>query len=282
MTLEATTVGIGAPPTRQLPPIAAGARAGLNVAPNATLIERHDLTGSIARFRIRPDEVAPAVEPGQYLALGLPVDGRLLQRPYSTATPRGAHRELEFLVRLVPDGAFTPRLWDLGVGDRLRLGRPKGLFTLLPDDRRTHLFIATGTGLAPFVSMLETLLAEREPPRAVVLHGVARATELAYRERFIAWAAEGHKVTYLPAVSRPADPVNLGWGGAVGRIDALLDAVCAAEGLDPRGTVAYLCGNPEMIAAGQRILAGQGFPTEAIRSEHYWPAGSTPGASPTG
>ena len=270
MTVE-TSVRRPLPQPRPLPGFAADRRVMPAVADNATVVARHDLTVSVARFTIRPDEPPPHIEPGQYVALGMAVDGRIVQRPYSTATPAGAHAELEFLIRLVPDGTFTPRLWDLAVGDRLRLGRPKGLFTRIPGDRRTHLFIATGTGLAPFVAMTETLLLDPAPPRVVVIHGVARVAELAYRDRFERLDADG-RVTYLPSISRPGDPSNAAWTGRTGRIDAILDEVCATHELASRDTVAYLCGNPEMIAAGERILSSRGFPDEAIRSEHYWPA----------
>ena len=130
-------------------------------------MSRIDLTETVARFTLRPDAGALPFEPGQYFALGLVVDGRLVQRPYSTASAAGRGRDLEFLVRLVDGGTFTPRLWALRVGARLRLGRAKGLFTLRPGDPRAHLFIATGTGIAPLVSMLEALAADeaaRPPP----------------------------------------------------------------------------------------------------------------------
>ncbi len=263
---------------RPLPP-AATVRPGLE--PNATLARRVDLTPTIARFAIRPDDGVPPFEPGQYFALGLTVDGRSLQRPYSTASARDARVELEFLIRLVPGGAFTPRLWQLDVGDRLRIGRPKGLFTLRPRDPRTHLFVSTGTGLAPFVSMVETLVdgagragsdgPAAPAPRAVVVHGVSHVAELAYRERLERMAAGGVGVRYAPVVSRPAHPANVGWTGLTGRLDIQLDDLCEAHRLDPTDSVAYLCGNPEMIATAERILTGRGFAREAIVSEQYWP-----------
>jgi ferredoxin-NADP reductase len=152
-------------------------------APNATIVERDDLTEDIARFTVRPDDEVPPFRPGQYLALGLRIDDRLVQRPYSTASRATSDETLEFLIRRVPGGALTPRLWAAPGGGRVRLGRPKGLFTLLPDDSRTQLFVATGTGLAPFMAMLDELLARPVPPRVGIVHGVARATELGYRGR---------------------------------------------------------------------------------------------------
>lgn len=253
-----------------LPERAPGVPVTPTVAANATVVERQDLTPSVARFRIRPDLPPQHVEPGQYLTLGLVVDGRIVQRPYSTATRSGSHKELEFLIRLVPGGTFTPLLWALGVGDRLRVGRPKGLFSRIPGDDRTHLFIATGTGLAPFVGMIDTFIGEPDAPRAVVIHGVSHVAELAYRERLERWASEA-PIRYVPSISRPDDASNAGWTGWTGRVDAILDDVCTTMRLTPHDTVAYLCGNPEMIAVGERILAARGLPDDAIRSEQYWP-----------
>ena len=241
------------------------------VMDNATLVRRVDVSESVARFLVRPDDGPAPFEPGQYLTLGLPeVDGRLLQRPYSTAARRGAAGEHEFLIRRVHGGALTPLLWQARVGHRLRIGRPKGLFTLLPDDARTHLFVASGTGLAPFISMLETLITIGRPPRSIVVHGVSHERELAYRDRLERWQRDGI-VSYVPSISRPDDPSNAGWQGHRGRVGTILDEVCGELAVDPLATVAYLCGNPEMILAGERVLVERGFGRGSIRSEHYWP-----------
>jgi ferredoxin-NADP reductase len=267
---------------RVAPAVGSTVRPGL--PPNATLTGRIDLTVTVARFVVRPDDGVGAFEPGQYFALGLIVDDRPLLRPYSTSSAPDSPTELEFLIRLVPDGMFTPQLWALRIGDRLRIGRPKGLFMLRPADTRTHLFIATGTGLAPFLSMVGSLVRRAADesgrsedralasPRAIVVHGVSRVDELAYRDRLEQLEAGRLGVRYEPIVSRPTDPANAGWAGRTGRLAAQLEDVCAAHHLDPGSTVAYLCGNPEMIASAEGILADRGFASEAIVSEQYWPA----------
>jgi ferredoxin/flavodoxin---NADP+ reductase len=238
---------------------------------NAVLIERRDLTDAVAHFRIRPEGDAPAFEPGQYFALGLPVGERLIQRPYSAASAPARPGDLEFFIRRVEGGALTPRLWALRPGARVRLGRPKGLFRLLRGDRRAHLFLATGTGLAPVVAMVEALLAAGDPPPIVVLHGVAHAAELGYRERLEAWSRGANRFSYMPTISRPLDPRNRAWQGRIGHLDTILGSIWAELGLTAAGTVAYLCGNPAVVAAGERILGARGLPAEAVRSEHYWP-----------
>ncbi len=254
-------------------PAGTGATRGQIVAPNATIVERDDVSPSIVRLRVRPDDGVPAFRPGQYFALGLTVDGRLLQRPYSTASPAGETGALEFLIRLVPHGELTPRLWPLGVGARVRLGRPKGLFGADPGDTRRQVLIATGTGVAPLLSMLESGLrdtAEDRPAHPPVLvHGVARAHDLAYRARLESLAAHG-RIVYVPAVSRPADPANAGWSGVTGRVDGLLPAVLADHAADPLRTVVFVCGNPAMTDAATATLISLGIPADAVRSEAYW------------
>jgi ferredoxin--NADP+ reductase len=234
---------------------------------NASVVAREDLTPAVARFVVRPDDGPIPFRPGQYLALGLDIDGRFVQRPYSTAAPSGS-RDLEFLVRLVVGGTFTPRLWRLRPGDRVRVGRPKGIFTLLDGDPRTHVFSATGTGIAPFVSMLTALAARPNPPRSIVLHGVAHATELAYRDRLAGW--QDRRVEYIPVVSRPREPASAGWSGLTGRVDAVLADLFDRSVITAQDTVTYVCGNPAMVASVGQVAAAAGVPLEAVRSEQYW------------
>ena len=157
---------------------------------NAVLTHREDLTDALAFFKVRFDGDPVDFEPGQYLTIGVESDGKLVQRPYSTASsPLDAADGYEFYVRLVEGGMFTPLLWRLQPGARMSMKGPKGKFVLLPDDDRRHVFISAGTGIAPFISMMETLKRQGAPRRAVVLHGVSHMSELGYRELLEDWEA---------------------------------------------------------------------------------------------
>ena len=72
-------------------------------------------------------------------------------------------------------------------------------------------------------------------------------------------------------MSRPTHPANAGWAGLTGRLETQLDVVCDTHAVDPADTVAYLCGNPEMIAVAERVLGGRGFAPDAMVCEQYWP-----------
>ena len=128
---------------------------------NATLVKREDDKSDLARFWVRADGEAAHFEPGQYMTIGVYADGMLYQRPYSVASAPGDTGEegYEFYVRLVPVLRFTTLLWRLPVGHQMRMIGPKGRFMLEPDDERTHLFVSTGTGIAPFIAMSRHLLA---------------------------------------------------------------------------------------------------------------------------
>jgi ferredoxin--NADP+ reductase len=246
---------------------------------NATLVQRVDQHESLAYFWVRFDEEPTPFEPGQYMTIGVFVDGKIVQRPYSVASsPRVAgDTGYEFYLRLVQGGTFTPILWDLPVGHRMRMIGPKGKFILEPDDQRKHLFISSGTGNAPFIAMMRDLLAAGTPREAVFLNGVSHVRDLGYRDIVEGWAASGeYPVTFIPTVSRPNDPANADWTGRTGRVESIVGGVVEDLGLDPGDTIAYLCGNPDMIQSAEVTLLELGFPEPAVKKELYWPKGKEP------
>jgi ferredoxin--NADP+ reductase len=245
---------------------------------NATLVRREDQHESLAYFWVKMDGEATPFEAGQYMTIGVMVEGRIVQRPYSIASaPRFVNDGYEMYIRLVDGGTFTPLLWRLPVGHRMRIIGPKGKFTLEPDDDRVHLFVSWGTGNAPFVSMMRELLAVGRPRRAVFLNGCSYERDLGYRPILEDWQRSGeYPVTFIPTVSRPDDPRNAGWTGRTGRVESILVPVCDELGLTPDTTVAYLCGNPDMILTAEETLLGKGFAEDAIKKELYWPKGKEP------
>ena len=246
---------------------------------NASLIRRVDQHDSLAYFWVRFDGEPTPFECGQYMTIGVFVDGKIVQRPYSVASaPRVASDTgYEFYLRLVQGGTFTPILWDLPVGHRMRLIGPKGKFVLESDDDRLHLFISSGTGNAPFVAMMRETLAVGAPRRAVFINGVSHVRDLGYRRLLEGWESSGeYPVTFVPTISRPEDPSNAGWEGRTGRAESVVGPAFADLGLDPADTIAYLCGNPDMIIAAEATLLDLGLSESAVKKELYWPKGKEP------
>ena len=269
--------------TTQDPAAIAAAPAGMVATDderyNATLIRRVDQHESLAYFWVKFDDEPTPFEPGQYMTIGVFVDGKIVQRPYSVASaPRDAgDTGYEMYLRLVVGGTFTPLVWDLPVGHRMRMIGPKGKFMLQPDDDRTHLFVSSGTGNAPFIAMMRQTLADGRPRRAVFLNGVSHVRDLGYRDIVEGWEASGeYPVTYIPTVSRPNDPMNADWDGRTGRVETIVAPVIEELGLGPDDTVAYLCGNPDMILSTEATLLDMGFPEEGVHKELYWPKGKEP------
>jgi ferredoxin--NADP+ reductase len=167
------------------------------------------------------------------------------------------------------------------VGDRLWLG-PKitGMFTMreVPADKDI-VMIATGTGLAPYMSMLRTELASGPPRRYAVLAGARHSTDLAYYAELSTMSRLSPRLAYLPTVSRPEEePVP--WGGATGYVQALWTSGALARAWGrhptPSDTHVFLCGNPKMIDDTAQLLASEGFtehsPTRPgqVHVERYW------------
>jgi len=245
---------------------------------NAHISRRVDLTESLAFFWVRFDGEPVAFEPGQYLTIGVESNGKLIQRPYSVASsPREAEGGYEYYVRLVTGGLFTPLLWRLGVGHGMSMKGPKGKFVLEPNDDRTHVFISSGTGIAPFISMMKTLIRDGAPRRAVVLHGASYEHDLGYRELLERWQRDGaYPLEYIPTVSRPGSPENSAWLGRVGRVESIVPRVYDEVGLTADNSIAYICGNPDMITAVEAMLLERGLPQEQVKKELYWPKGKEP------
>lgn len=265
---------------------------------NAVLTHRIEVAPGLLILRIAPiGWRLPPFVPGQFAVIGLPASAprvalcdpeeppsdprRIIRRAYSIASSSLALDSIELYVNLVRSGELTPRLFALRPGDRLWLG-PKitGMFTLrdVPPGRDVVL-IGTGTGLAPYMSMLRTELEWRGSRRFAVLAGARHSWDLGYSAELITMARLCPDFTYLATVSRPeAEPVP--WGGPRGHVQDLWKsgAVARAWGRppSPATTHVFLCGNPAMIDDMTALLQGEGYRVHDPRTpgeihvERYW------------
>jgi ferredoxin--NADP+ reductase len=265
---------------------------------NAVVRQRHEVAPGLMVIRVVPDGWdLPGFTPGQFAVLGLPPDaprcdgaeteeaepkpGKLIRRAYSIASSSVAREYLELYITLVRSGGLTPRLFALQPGDRVWLG-PKitGNFTLDQAPQENHLvLVATGTGLAPYMSMLRTMLSEIGDRLVAVLLGARHSWDLGYQAELQAMDRSSPAMTYLPIISRPAEE-TVPWAGPAGYVqDLWRDGVLTrAWGFapGPENSSVFLCGNPAMIDDMVSILGDRGFREHTRKEpgqifvERYW------------
>jgi ferredoxin/flavodoxin---NADP+ reductase len=205
-------------------------------------------------------------ENGQFVMIGLQVDGRPLARAYSIASANW-EEEMEFFSIKVPNGPLTSRLQHIQVGDDILISRkPTG--TLLISDLhpgRVLYLLATGTGLAPFMSIIKDPGTYERFETVVLTHGVRSETDLAYRDYIqnelprheYLGEAISKQLKYYPAVSRESFMHQ-------GRLTDLMDSGqmmrdLGLPELDAEKDRAMICGSPQMLADFRQILDSRGF-----------------------
>lgn len=203
---------------------------------------------------------------GQFVMMGLEVDGRALTRAYSVASPN-YQEYLEFLSIKVANGPLTSRLQHLKAGDSVLVGcKPTGTLVLrdLLPGRHLYLF-ATGTGLAPFMSLIQDPESYERFEKVVLIHGVRQVSELAYRDFITRTLPDDlflgeqvrEKLIYYPTVTR--EPFE-----HQGRVTHLVEsgqlfADIGLPPLDPAVDRAMLCGSHYMLRDCCAMLDRRGF-----------------------
>lgn len=201
--------------------------------------------------------------PGQFISVIDRVDTKELTRAYSIASPRGGNRFALCLNR-VPNGHVSPHLFGLRPGDEIEIREPLGYFTLRHPGHRS-VFVATGTGIAPFRSMLLDHLPTTHP-HVTLLFGVRYEEGLLYRSEFEHLQREYPTFRFLPTITRPTEK----WRGRQGRVQAHLDEALDLKSYEDRSTVdVYICGLKEMVDDVRKELKARGFDRKQIIYEKY-------------
>ena len=230
-----------------------------------------------ALFSLRVEGPGLNFEAGQFVRIALDIGGERVARPFSFVnTP--ADPVLEFYGIVVPEGPLSPRLAELAPGDALYIARnPAGFLVLSEVPAAESLWlVSTGTGIAPFLSMLRTETPWQRYRDVVLVHAVRYAPELVYRDLIREILRKKPKqFRYLTFVSREPVP-----GSLAGRIPAALrdGRLEAAAGL-PLGvetSQVLLCGNPAMLKDATAALVERGMRKHRRRSpgqvtaESFW------------
>ena len=267
---------------------------------NATVAQRIEVSPDLIKLRVVPDGwELPDFTPGQFCTLGLPGTfdrhatadpeerppkdpEKVIMRAYSVASSSVAKEYLEFYVGIVRSGSLSPRLFSLRTGDQLYVSpRFKGMFTLSEVPQQYNaVLIATGTGVAPYISMIRTELTSGLKRRFAVFHGAYHSYDLGYHSELSTLSSAIDKFDYYPTLSH-AHEEKLPWKGHIGFVqklweDGVLEKAWGKKP-SPENTHVFLCGNPFMIEAMVKLLEAEGFeehskknPNGQVHSEQFF------------
>lgn len=216
-------------------------------------------------------------EPGQFIKLGLDIDGEIVGRPYSLVNAPD-QQPLEFTFSVVPSGPLSPRLAALDMDARVLVApRANGFLVLREVPEAAHLWLmASGTGIGPFLSILRTDEPWQRFERVILVHAVRHAGELIYADAVREIAEQrSRRFAFVPFVSREATDFALSGripqAIADGRLEARAACVIAAE-----SSHVMLCGNPRMVEDTTAALLARGLRKHRrkepghISVENYW------------
>jgi NAD(P)H-flavin reductase/ferredoxin len=231
----------------------------------ASVVEVAMISSTVAKLVIEPDGAAPPISfiPGQYVHLSVP--GTSEHRSYSFANGGFESGKYTFYIKVLEQGAMSDYLSQRAQpGDEMTVTGPFGRFYLRPMDRPI-LMVAGGTGLAPMLSILDTLIANGETDRPIrLLYGANAADELFAFNQLEKYVADGLDLTTELCVVEPAE----GRDAATGHVTDLL-RVDLMNGGDCR---VYLCGPPPMIDAAEAWLTKNGHDPSLVHAEKFVPS----------
>lgn len=237
------------------------------------IVENRHWTDTLFSLRVEGPKLS--YQAGQFVRIALDVAGERVARPFSFVNPPD-DPVLEFYGVIVPEGPLSPRLEKLRAGDTLYVASNPAGFLVLSEvpDAQTLWLVATGTGLAPFLSILRTEAPWRRFREVVLVHAARHARELVYRET-IARLQRERGLRAVTFVSREAAP-----GSLAGRVPAAVrdGRLEKAAGLRLSAETSHvlLCGNPDMLKDTTAALVERGMRKHRRRApghvsvESFW------------
>lgn len=198
---------------------------------------------------------------GQYVSMK--VSDRGERRSYSICSNPGVQHGFELLIDITPGGVGSQYLQNLKLGDVVEVLAPMGVFTLNgPQTEKALAFVATGSGIAPFRSMVQYLLQEQHDQRPITLYwGLRYAQDLFWQNDFQDMAEAFPNFKFHPVLSKAPDE----WPLCRGRVTDCL----SVHGVNAE-TGFYLCGNDHMVKDSIALLQQAGVPAEHVHHEKFY------------
>ena len=197
---------------------------------------------------------------GQFIILHVPKDGSIVKRAYSVATPPHEPQAIELCVQHAEGGIASTYFWNLKKGDPVSISGPHGNFVLKEPLEYEPVFMATGTGVAPFRAMIKHLFHLNFTRDVWLLFGTRYEHSLLYESEFRSLANLRHNFHYIPTVSRPKE-----WHGESGHIQQTFQK----HFTDTSNKEIYICGWLEVVKAIYKDLQSYSVPKEKLHYEEW-------------
>lgn len=213
-----------------------------------------DLTHDVRELELtlcEPHEII--FKAGQFISFDVPKEGHPypVTRPYSIASPPLISDRVLLLFNLVPGGPGSTYLFSLREGHTVSFKGPAGSFYLREDPTKRVLMVATGTGIAPFRSMLLTQLERGDAQSVTLIWGLRHERDLYYQDELQALAERHRQFSFVITLSRAGST----WTGAKGRVNGLIQEQVTSV----RDLAVYLCGNNDMIKEVTATIQAKGL-----------------------
>ena len=233
----------------------------------ATLVAKHQLSSNTVQLDFKVEH--PLIfEAGQFVQLHFNHEGQDYKRSYSVANSPESFQKtgiLEIALSFVDGGIASQFFQTAEAGTELAIGGPFGILTAPESFTDRIILVGTGTGLAPYRSMIPQLnILQASGAEVVVVMGVRHRSDLIYEADFREFSEQAHNVEYRVCFSREADI-----DGTKGEYQGYVQNQFPALTLKPDTDLVYLCGNPLMIDDALKELKEAGLGPRQIKREKY-------------
>ena len=222
---------------------------------NATITSKEWISSKVLEVKFKVQDSFEFV-PGQFISLNVAEN---TYRAYSICSDYKIVDEFTIVADAKHEGMGSNFLREKNIGDTVSFIGPSGRFVFSPNIPKNVVFLATGTGIAPFIPMFHKLQDMESKSKITVYFGLKHEDHIFYEGILNNFKAQMHSFDYKLTVSKPTP----NWTGLRGRIFEHLDIS------DVPNTCVYLCGNPEMVEQGVELLTNKGFQKDQIHLEKF-------------
>jgi len=225
------------------------------------LVQIDEMSPTVRNFHFEFKEPARfGFEPGQFVMVEVPRDGKMVRKPYSIASPPEWANKIELCIKKVEGGYVSSYFFDLKVGYIMPMEAPLGVFKMKAPYPEHLVFVATGTGVAPLRSMIHHLLHEDYRGKMTLILGVRYENEILFDAEFKDLVDKHSNFSYIVTISRPEK-----WTGEKGYVQDQIKKHFS----DPTGIEIYACGLVPMINSLKETLESLGYEKKALHFERW-------------